>query len=199
MSGKGVETYFDGVASKYQQASESTLWGIVRRREAARLMARLGGVSGQEVLELGSGAGYYTRLLLKEGAAHVYAVDLSARMLEQLPKERVTAILADATQVNPGKPFQLLLSAGMLEFVPEPAQALSNAARYAKPGARFAILFPKRSLLGRAYRRFHANHGMNIRLFDRALLESLVRDTGWHLEQVEAAGPYSSTAVLVRI
>lgn len=198
-SGKaGVAFYFDGVASNYQKASDGPLWGLVRRREAACLMAKLGDVKGQDVLELGSGAGYYTRLLLKHGAAHVHAVDLSARMLDELPKDGVTPILGDATDVDPGRAFRFLLSAGMLEFVPQPGRALRNAARFAEVGARFTILFPKRSLLGRAYRRFHAGHGMDIGLFDRSILESLVRNSGWRVDDVAAAGPYSATAVLVR-
>lgn len=199
MSGKsGVASYFDGVATNYQKASEGVLWRLVRRREASSLMTKLGDVNGKEILELGSGAGYYTRLLLAGGAAHVHAVDLSARMLDQLPKERVTPILADATEVDPGKKFQLLLSAGMLEFVPAPEHALRNAARYAVPGARFGILFPKNSLLGLAYQRFHVRNGMNIRLFDRAVLEDLASTSGWRVDDVAAAGPYSSVAVLVR-
>lgn len=193
-----IVSYFDSVASNYQQASEGALWGLVRRREATCLMAQLGDVGGHEVLELGSGAGYYTRLLLRQGATHVHAVDVSECMLNELPKQGVTPILADATTFNPGRTFRVLVSAGMLEFVAQPARVLRNAASFAEPGARCAILFPKRSLLGRAYRRFHARNGMNIGLFDRAILESLVRNSGWNVKSVTPAGPYSAVAVLVR-
>lgn len=199
MSAKGqVTTYFDRVAPGYQNASESALWGLLRRREAARLMAQIGDVKGREILELGCGAGYYTRLLLNQGAKHIHAVDISRRMLDELPKEGVTAIFADASDYDPGRTFPLLVSAGMLEFVERPARVLRNAARWAEPGGHFVILFPKRSLLGRAYRQFHARNGMTIGLFDRSILENLVRGTGWHVDTVAAAGPYSATAVLVR-
>lgn len=199
MSAKArVVSYFDGVASNYQTASGGALWGLVRRREANCLMGQLGTVAGLDVLELGSGAGYYTRLLLQQGAAHVHAVDLSQRMLDELPKSGVTPIFADATDVDPGRTFRLLLSAGMLEFVPQPARVLRNAARFAEPGARFAILFPKRSLLGRVYRRFHARNGMNIGLFDRPILESIARGSGWTVHKFSPAGPYSATAMLIR-
>jgi ubiquinone/menaquinone biosynthesis C-methylase UbiE len=193
-----VVSYFDGVASGYQQASNSIVWGLVRRREAACVMAQLGDVAGQDVFELGSGAGHYTRLLLRHGATRVHAVDVSARMLDELPKDGVTPILADATDVDPGKTFSLILSAGMLEFVAQPARVLRNAARFAEPGARCVLLFPKRSLLGRAYRAFHARNGMKIGLFDQSILESIVRNSGWTVSNVAPAGPYSATAVLIR-
>jgi ubiquinone/menaquinone biosynthesis C-methylase UbiE len=200
MSAKSqVASYFDRVAPGYQSASDGPVWGYLRRREAVRLMADIGDVKGLDVLELGSGAGYYTRLLLKHGARHVHAVDISQRMLDELPKDGVTPILADATEFDPGQTFSLLVSAGMLEFVPRPAQVLRNASRYAKPGARLVILYPRRSLLGRAYRRFHARNGMTIRLFDRSILESLSSGTGWRVDTVAPAGPYSATAVLVAV
>jgi ubiquinone/menaquinone biosynthesis C-methylase UbiE len=199
MSAKGqVASYFDRVAPGYQTASDGAVWGHLRRREAARLMTRIGDVEGLDVLELGCGAGYYTRLLLNRGARHIYAVDISERMLAELPKEAVTPILADASDFDFGRSFPLLVSAGMLEFVPRPAQVLRNLARFAEHGTRLVILYPKRSLLGRAYRRFHARNGMTIRLFDRSILESLARDTGWQVGAVTPAGPYSATAVLVR-
>lgn len=193
-----VESYFSSVASRYQQASTSRVWRMLRQREAKALMSMLGSVANQEVLELGCGAGYYTRLLLQDGASNVVAVDLSAAMLEQLPKRNVTAIQADATQVDPGRQFDVLLSAGMLEFVPDPAAALANAARHAHPGARFAILLPKQNLPGRLYRRFHKKNGINIGLFDRQRLRSLAGETGWRLERFGPAGPYSAVALLVR-
>jgi ubiquinone/menaquinone biosynthesis C-methylase UbiE len=193
-----VRSYFDEVAGGYQTASKGAVWGILRRREERALMRMAGQVAGRDVLELGCGAGYYTRVLLAAGARHVWAVDLSERMLAQLPQQGVTPLLADATAVEPGRKFDLLLSAGMLEFVPDPVAALHNAARLANSGARLAILYPTASLLGRAYRRFHRGHGLAIRLFDRAGLHKLAASTGWTVEESVAAGPYSACSRLTR-
>jgi ubiquinone/menaquinone biosynthesis C-methylase UbiE len=193
-----VEAYFTNVASTYQAASKSAAWSVVRRREAARLMVQLGDVTGSDILELGSGAGYYTRLMLERGARHVVAVDLSARMLDELPRDGVTPIVGDATLVDPGRSFSFMLSAGMLEFVPRPRDVFKNAARFANPGCVFAILVPSQSLLGRGYKRFHARHGLNIGLFDREILVQLVKDTGWAVAGTGPAGPYSLCAQLIR-
>lgn len=193
-----VEAYFTGVASGYQTASSGAVWGIVRRREAAALTLALGGVAGDDVLELGSGAGFYTRLLLAQGARHVWAVDLSQRMLDELPRDGITPIQGDAARVDVGRRFRRLVSAGMLEFVLDATDALRNAARHADPGARLVLLVPSRTLLGRAYRRFHAGHGLTIRLFDRQSLLAAARESGWVVDHVSRAGPYSLVARLTR-
>lgn len=193
-----VESYFSTVASQYQQASNNRAWGYLRRRESDALMSMIGDVAGAEVLELGCGAGFYTRRLLASGARGVVAVDLSAAMLEQLPKQYVRPIQADAAQVDPGRKFGLMLSAGMLEFVERPAAALANAARHAEDGARLALLFPLNNMLGRAYRRFHRSHGMEIALFDRERIEKLATGAGWRLTRYVPAGPFSAAALLER-
>lgn len=193
-----VEAYFSGVASEYQQASKGRVWGFVRGREARSVIGLLGDIRDADVLELGCGAGFYTRLLLAEGARHVWAVDLSAAMLRELPQAAVTPIQSDAASVEPGRRFDVLLSAGMLEFVDDPVAALRGAARCANPGARMTILFPTNSLLGRAYRRFHRRNGLAIGLFDRHGIAAVADEAGWTLEEMQRAGPYSAVARLAR-
>ncbi len=154
MSGTNkVEAYFSSVASEYQSASKGRVWGFLRRKEADAFVRALGDVRGKDILELGCGAGFYTRLLLALDARHVWAVDLSMQMLEQLPKEGVTPVLGDATKVDPGRKFDTLASAGMLEFVPDAEAALRHAAACATAGARLVLLFPTDTLLIFSYRR----------------------------------------------
>lgn len=193
-----VRTYFDKVAAGYQAASTSLLWGRIRRREQAAVEKLLGDVRGHDIIELGSGAGYYTRVLLSLGARHVWAIDISQAMLDGLPKERVTPVLGDAAAVDVGRRFATLLSAGMLEFVPDPAAALANAARHAEPGARLVILCPTLGLAGRAYRAFHRRNGIAIRLFAPAEIEALAAEAGWRIEETMISGPFSASARLIR-
>ncbi len=193
-----VKTYFDKVASGYQTASKGGLWVRVREQEQRSLMDMLGSVSGHDVLELGCGAGFYTRLLLAEQARHVWAVDLSERMLAELPKDGVTPVQGDAAAVDLGRTFDLMLSAGMLEFVPDPVAALRNAARHAAPGAVLAILHPTSGVTGQAYRWFHRRHGLEIRLFDADMIRRMAADAGWTVAAMAKAGPFSGTVRLTR-
>jgi SAM-dependent methyltransferase len=193
-----VRFYFDSVAAGYHTASQSPVWGIVRQREQRALLSLLGPVTSREVLELGCGAGYYTRLLLAEGATHIWAVDFSQPMLAQLPTSNVTAIHGDAATVDPGRSFNLIVSAGMLEFVPDPVAVLRNAALHANPSATLILLYPTSSVRGSAYRRFHRRNSMDIRLFDQATLQHMATATGWTVTQTRAAGPFSACARLER-
>lgn len=194
-----VERHFDSVASSYQTASTKSYWSGIRNRQSAVFMSLVGDVAGREVLELGCGAGYYTRLMLAAGARNIVAVDLSARMLDALPKERIEPVLADAITLDLGRRFDTLVSAGMLEFVPDPRAALLSAARHANSGAAFSILFPTRTLLGRAYRMFHRRHGFTVTLFDEQSLARLLEGSGWRLDRTIVSGPFSACARLIRM
>jgi SAM-dependent methyltransferase len=105
----------------------------------------LGDIAGLEVLELGAGAGFYTRELTRRGARQVWAVDISSAMLAALPAGRITPVLGDAAMIRLDRRFPVPLSTGMLEFVADPAAMLANAAHHAEASARFVILVPQHS------------------------------------------------------
>jgi SAM-dependent methyltransferase len=155
-------------------------------------------VTGEDVLELGCGAGFYTRLLLEKCVRHVWAVDFSEAMLAALPSHGVTPVLSDAASVALSREFTTVLSAGLLEFMPEPASLFRSAARHCRPNGRFVILFPPDDLAGRAYRLFHKRNGVAIQLFSETDIEKLSSATGWSVETLHRAGPASVAARLTR-
>jgi ubiquinone/menaquinone biosynthesis C-methylase UbiE len=194
---RAVQAYYDSIAPSYQPASERFLWSIVRNREVAALFAMLGNVSGRDVLELGCGAGFYTRLLLDRGARHVFAVDISQKMLAELPQEKVTPVLGDAAVVDPGRTFDVMLSAGMLEFVTDPVAVFKNAVRYAAPGAKLVVLYPSTGVLARGYQWFHRRHGLAVSVFSSSAIGAAAEQAGWRVEATAKAGPYSACAKLI--
>ncbi len=193
-----AKAYFDGQAKDYDLASARWPWSMIREWEAKGLMPLLGPVAGKPVLELGSGAGFYTRRLIELDAKHVWAVDISRRMLEMLPKEKVTPLLGDAATINPSRKFDLLFSAGMLEFAPDPKAVFKNAAHLANKGAVLAVHLPGNGLAARCYARFHKGHGVEINLFSKGELERLALDTGWTVEKIKKRFPFSLQAKLAR-
>jgi SAM-dependent methyltransferase len=194
-----VGDYFSAQASDYQCRSTRFPWSWTRRREADAVRSLLGDVAGADVLELGAGAGFYTRELMRCGARHVWAVDISAAMLARLPTGPVTAVPGDAVTVRLDRLFPVLLCAGMLEFVPDPLAVLANAARHAEVGARFVVLVPRPNLAGTMYRRFHRAHGFGIHLFDRSWLETAAPQAGWSLSAIVGVRPFSLAARLRRV
>jgi SAM-dependent methyltransferase len=188
--GRVIE-YFSAQACDYQTRSRRFPWAWARAREARAVRSLVGDIAGLDVLELGAGAGFYSGELLAWGARRVWAVDLSGAMLARLPGGAITPVAGDAATVQLGRRFPVLLCAGMLEFVSDPAAVLANAARHAEGGARFVILVPRVGILGHVYRRYHDRHGFRIRLFDRAWFERAAPQTGWLVSTAIRVPPFS--------
>lgn len=195
----GVVEYFSNRASDYQAKSTRFPWAWVRAREVTAVLSLLGDIAGIEILELGAGSGYYTRELIRCGARHVWAVDISEAMLAALPKGPIAPMLGDAETIWLEKRFPVLLSTGMLEFVRDPAAALANAARHAEADARFVILVPQANVFGFLYRRFHRTHGIGIHLFDRTWFETTAPRSGWQVHAVARVLPFSLVIRLHRV
>jgi SAM-dependent methyltransferase len=194
-----VREYFSARASDYHARSTHFPWSWIRGRESAAVQSQLGDVAGLDVLELGAGAGFYTRELTRRGARQVWAVDISSAMLAALPAGRITPVLGDAGTLRLDRVFPVLLSTGMLEFVDDAAAVLANAAHHAEVGARFVVLAPQATILGHLYRGFHRSHGINIRLFDRSWFETFAPRSGWQVRAIAPVAPFSIVVRLHRV
>ncbi len=156
----------------------------------------MGDVGGRTVLDLGAGAGFYTRLLVDHGARQVVAVDLSFPMLAAAAGERTLRVVADAGSVSFRRGFDLALAAGIFEFAEDPAALLRHAATLVTGGGTLVVLLPTGGPWGQAYRAYHRRHHVRIRLFGREELSALAAQTGWTVETTRAVWPYTLVARL---
>ena len=117
------------------------------------LMRRLGGSQpGGRVLEVGCGAGYGTRLIMKHfGAARVDAVDLDPAMVARARRrlrgygDRVLVRQASATDLSAAltpdgggdAAYDAVFDFAILHHVPDWRAAVAEVARVLKPGGRF--------------------------------------------------------------
>jgi SAM-dependent methyltransferase len=186
--------YFDAQAPGYLAASERWPWRWLRQKESAAVFGLMSALSGMDVLELGSGAGYYTRALLDRGAAHVWAVDRSSEMLQQLRSPRITPVLGDASNVRVARTFDGFLAAGVFEFVASAHDVLANAARHARASAWLVVLYSRPSVWGSAFRAFHARHGLAIHLYRRAEFDAEAARAGWIAEAARPCGLFCIAA-----
>ncbi|HET9769241.1 MAG TPA: methyltransferase domain-containing protein [Acidimicrobiia bacterium] len=118
---------------------------MIRRRRLVR--AALGATTGERILDVGCGPGFYARELLDDvgEAGSVAAVDASPDMLA-LARPRceghgnVTFREGDATAlpVDDGQ-FDAALCVQVLEYVPEPGRALAEMHRALRPGGRVVV------------------------------------------------------------
>src|SRR5262245_53734344 len=102
---KRVAEYFSLRAGDYAAQSARFPWAWVRAHERRAVRSLLGDITGADVLELGTGAGFYTRELIRAGARHVWALDISPAMLAALPSGPVTAVLGRAETIRLDRRF----------------------------------------------------------------------------------------------
>jgi 2-polyprenyl-3-methyl-5-hydroxy-6-metoxy-1,4-benzoquinol methylase len=185
------KAYFDRSAEQYARRSAALLWNWQGKRELSAVQNLMGDIANVDVLDLGCGAGYYTRHCLNQGARTVTAVDFSANMIDHLPKEKVIGIVADASKVELESMFSVTICAGLLEFVASPEDVLNNARRSISPEGRMVCLVPPENLAGKLYHKFHLGHGLNISLFSPTIFEQMARESGWKIEAQKFVFPYA--------
>ncbi len=148
-----------------------------------------GPVKGCSVLDLGCGTGFYAKRLAALGASDVTALDISPAMVAHINDPRVETVVGDAATINLGRHYDLIVLAGLLEFVTDPLLVLKNARDHLLPNGRMVALVPSANLAGRMYRRFHRNHGVSVNLFKRQSFKAMVENAGLTLLASHAVFP----------
>jgi trans-aconitate methyltransferase len=192
-----VRAYFDHRAAVYRTATGHGLWGWQRRREAQAVLTQAGRLAGRAALDLGCGAGFYAELLAAHGARPVVAVDHSAPMLSQITDPRIERITSDVATVTLPHRFDVIVVAGVLEFVDDASAVLGNARRHLADGGIIIVLLPPDNVAGRLYRQFHHSHGVEISLFGQTCLDDLAANAGLKPLVRHLVRPFSLVATLV--
>ncbi|MDP6478388.1 MAG: class I SAM-dependent methyltransferase [Nitrospinaceae bacterium] len=191
MKSENIVAYFNEQAVEYHRKSTSWPWAWLRHRESRAVEKMMGDVSGCMILDLGCGAGFYTRFFLRRSAAGVFAVDCCGSMLKQLPDSRVSPVLAEAGKICLNEKFSRIICAGLLEFVDDPVFVLRNAFHLAAMQTKMVLLVPVNNLIGRGYQLFHRRHEINIRLFDNCELVQIAETAGWKVIEYCIVFPFS--------
>lgn len=145
-------------------------------------------VAGHEapstVLDCGVGTGALSQALIRVLSAPfaLTAVDVSPRMVEQAQNTLrdsntdVTVRQADATALPyDSNTFDMVMTAHMLEHLPDPAVALREMVRVLKPGGRLLVCVTGRTLLGMLIHLKWRTHRMT-----PVQARCFLRDTGLH-------------------
>lgn len=101
-------------------------------------------LSGDTMLELACGPGGLVRDLSVAGRA-VTGLDRSAAMVRAARRSApdATIVTGDATATGlPAAGFDAVLSASLINLVPDPAALLAEMARLARPGGVVSVFFP---------------------------------------------------------
>jgi SAM-dependent methyltransferase len=136
-----AEAYAAYVSTREEHAPDDDPFGIL-----PPLLAQLGDVAGQDVLDAGCGEGFLSRILAARGA-RVTGVDLSPRLVElagtQVAPGQVTYRVGDLSEPPPelaGR-FDAVASYFVLNDVAEYRGFAQTLARALKPGGRAVLGF----------------------------------------------------------
>ena len=188
-----VEKYFDYKASNYELNSNKFPWSLIRKRENVFFIKIANEIKNKNVLDLGSGSGFYTKLFSKFNVVH--AVDISSNMLKKLPSKNIYPILGDVSEVNLNKKFDLILVAGLLEFVENFEKVLQNAHKHLKNNSKIVILFPRKNFFGRIYKLFHKLNGIDIKLFSKLEVENSLFKLNFTIIEKKYIFPFSVSII----
>lgn len=189
--------YFDRAADRYDLLGEARVWKAARRAEQAALFRLAGPCAGFRVLELGAGSGYYASRFVAAGAI-VLATDASPAMVEQARAKGLEAMVGRIGALHLERKFDLVLAAGVAEFLEQPEALFQTAFEHSLPHAQLLLLFPRGGLRGAAYEWWHRRRGCPAWTHSARKLELAARAHGWKLERAEGAGLLAQAALFRR-
>jgi 2-polyprenyl-3-methyl-5-hydroxy-6-metoxy-1,4-benzoquinol methylase len=167
-----VAGYFNARSTHYERAIRANIfWAAIKRRETAAIVDLLGASPGERILDAGCGPGVIAQRLASIGC-DVECIDMSPRMVEVARSKGLKATAGDIETCDLVPGFHKILCAGVLEFIADPYPVLCNLSRHLQGNGTMVVLYPRTTLLGAAYRWFHATHGITVRLCaDRHMAE----------------------------
>jgi trans-aconitate 2-methyltransferase len=122
------------------------LFRAARERPGQDLLAAIPPLAPNQIIDLGCGTGYLTRLLGQNYPhARVTGVDNDKAMLAKAAAEPsgITWELGDAAQWRPGRPVDLIFSNAALHWLPDHYALFPELAGALSPGGVMAVQMPR--------------------------------------------------------
>jgi toxoflavin synthase len=141
-----MTTNYDPIAEQYKRAKQQP-WRV--HIEAFTLMKLIGDPTGNTVIDIACGEGFYTRMIRRRGAAKVTGVDLSEKMIglardsEAQQRLGIDYIVGDGRDPAVAADCDLAVAAYFLNYAHDRAELnamCSGIARCLKPGGRFVTV-----------------------------------------------------------
>lgn len=178
---KNIISYFDKKSINYNKNSNSFPWSLVRKIESREILKFTGSLKNKEVLDFGSGSGFYSKIIKKKNPKKIFALDASKQMLKKIKDKEIVKINQNAENFNLNKKFDVIICAGLLEFVKSPYNILRKLKASSKKNCKLIILCPSENLFAKIYRLNHSKNGLQINLFNPIKINNILNSSGWKI------------------
>lgn len=186
--------YFESRSRDYLQRCQSGLWRHVKQTEFTAVMGLLEPRPGQSLMDVGCGPGFYAIPLEVDFGVRVLGVDSSPGMLRSLREAGVRTHFSPIEELQLDERFDLILMAGVLEFVANPDLAFEKAKDHLRAGGKLVVLFPRACLVGQIYRGFHELQGCPTFIRELRHYDKCAADRGFKIEVARVCTPISVVA-----
>ncbi len=145
--------HYDGASASYDESVARGPLKLLRAREHNAILgfARFDDPATRTVIDVGCGGGVYV-LAAKRAGLRVTAVDLAPGMIERLRDQADEAWVGDVEELDHDRTYDIVICAGVLDFVLDPERAFKNLAALTAPGGRLVVLAPRVAAAGFIYR-----------------------------------------------
>ena len=186
-----TKSYFNSVASNYTKSSSKGLWNLLRKNEKKKILDLIKNTKFENILELGSGSGFYTKYLLSYSKNNITCVDFSQEMLDNINFKNVIKINSNIEYFKATQKYDLIFCAGTLEFINDTSKVFTNVKKMMSEDGIFIILVPYRNIWGLIYKLFHILHGVKINLFTNKKIRHYSASSGLGVIEIKKAFPFS--------
>jgi len=186
-----TKSYFNSVASNYSKSSSKGLWNLLRKNEKKKILDLIKNSKFENILELGSGSGFYTESLLSYSINNITCVDFSQEMLNNINFKNVIKINSNIEFFKASQKYDLIFCAGTLEFINDASKVFTNIKKMMSEDSIFLILVPYRNIWGLLYKLFHILHGIKINLFTNEIIQHYSDYSGLGIIEIKKVFPFS--------
>ena len=178
---KNIINYFDKKSMNYNKNSNSFPWSFIRKIESREVLKLVGNLKNKEVLDFGSGSGFYSKIVKKKNPKKIFALDASKKMLKKIKDKTIIKINQNAENLRIKKKFDIIICAGLFEFVKSPHNILKKLKISSKKDCRLIILCPSENLFAKIYKLNHSKNGLQINLFNQVKIDNIFKNSGWKI------------------
>lgn len=190
-----IKQYFE---SKGQSASP--IERAIKSKEISETQKHLTALAGRNVLEIGSGTGVYSQILLNSDVRSLTAFDHHVETSAYVEDPRFRFVSQPFESLTLDETFDAAILFGVLEFVTNPEVHISRLAEVTVPKGRVLILYPKeQSLLTLGYRKYHKAGGRSLHFLTNQKLKTIFEKNGFAQVTFQSAGPVNNLHIFEKL